>query len=62
MLMQGDGKDDFDQADATGKRKMIQRIEIHASNCAKSAMFNRYPQILKDANDKYEAECQSETQ
>lgn len=61
MLMQGEGRDDFNQADVNGKRKMIQRIELHASQCAKSAMFNRYPELLKDANDKYEASCVNET-
>jgi hypothetical protein len=62
MLMEGDGKQDFDLVDATGKRKMVQRIELHASQCAKSAMFNKYPELLKDANDRYEASCAREVQ
>lgn len=60
MLMQGDGKDDYEQADYAGKRKMAMKIENHASQCAKSYMFNKYPELLKDANDKYEASCASE--
>lgn len=62
MLMQESGKEDFDQADVTEKRKMVQKIETHASECAKSYMFSRYPEILKDANDKYEASCAAEIQ
>lgn len=60
MLMQGDGKEDFDAANTPDKRKMAIKIETHATQCAKSYMFNKYPGILKDANDKYEASCRGE--
>lgn len=60
MLMQGDGAEDFRDADNDGKRKMAQKIERHAANCAKSVMFNKYPELLKDANDKYEKQCRDE--
>lgn len=62
MLMLGDGKQDYDEADVNGKRKMIQRIQKHASDCAKSMMFNKYPELLKDANDQYEQECREDVQ
>ncbi len=62
MLIQGDGKADFAGTDADGKRKMVQRIELHASQCAKSAMFNRHPELLQGANDRYEASCANELQ
>jgi len=62
MLMEGDGKEDYAAADTNDKRKMVQRIERHAANCSKSVMFNKYPELLKDANDKYEASCRDELQ
>lgn len=60
MLIEGEGKEDFNAADKNEKRKMIMKVEKHATDCAKSVMFNRYPQLLKDANDKYEASCRGE--
>lgn len=62
VLMQDDGAEDYNQADTGTKRKMVLRIETHATNCAKSMMFNKYPELLKDANDKYEAQCQEDVQ
>jgi len=61
MLMQGDGAGDYTPADSDTKRKMIHKVETHAANCAKSVMFGKYPELLKDANDRYEAECRNET-
>lgn len=61
MLMKADGAEDYEDADTDGKRKMVQRIQKHAADCSKSIMFNKYPQLLKDANDRHEAECAEET-
>lgn len=60
MLMQGDGAGDFNAANNVDKRKMAIKIETYATQCAKSYMFNKYPELLKDANDKYEASCRGE--
>lgn len=61
-LTLGAGKDDYGALDRNGKLKAVHSREQHASNCAKSIMFNKYPELLKDANDKYEAQCRDEIQ